>query len=84
MDSFVEWLKKNKFVCEDGRDCMPPINDNEEAITVRALGEWAWGKVIEYHEVGNYRAKELYWGIAVACLGKQKVEKRLQGEKRNG
>lgn len=89
---FEEMLKKNSFRChfkELESWCKEP---NPEVVPVRTLGEWAlkqykktvWANSEEVDKLENSDAQEawylnaIYEEIAIACLGKQEVERRLK------
>lgn len=78
MTSFKAWLKKNKRPAEwQGTDNKLHFGAD---ISVRALGEWALQQMKEPHNFVKAHKKNetLHWQIAVACLGKKTVRKRLK------
>lgn len=90
-EDFGKWLKEAKFkkIKKLGKngELKPVSNLPTYVVSVRALGEWAWG---EYESIINPKQvsgslgdffwgnEELYEEIAVACLGKKEIKKRLK------
>ena len=73
-EDFGKWLKGNKESRPCDVDSEGSLTDFEDVVSVRALGEWAF----ESWNDGNEYQGELF-AIAVACLGRKEVERRLCG-----
>lgn len=87
MSSFKEFLDKHH---------KETWSIGEPQVSVRSLGEWAWGKYLFHHTIWEgttfndlKKANEIdadetttYWEIAVACLGEAWVGKRIAEIKR--
>jgi len=71
VESFEEFLKRNSPLSYCGG--LIPV------ILVRDLGEWAWKNVVigeeERSQLSQY---DVFREIAVTCLGKVEIEKRLK------
>lgn len=93
MTSFEKWLKKNKFDeidfyrdSDDGAAEVPDeANIGEDVVSVRALGEWAFeiGLALDKKYKNGESLEAFGRGmaiqeIAVACLGRAEIEKRLK------
>lgn len=88
MISFDDFLKKEKKIWIDGE-----VKGLEPIISVRALGEWALNEMKESEiAMNSYKPHSkdwcnihVYYGanetIAIACLGEQEVQKRLEAKK---
>ncbi len=88
---FKKWLRKFSFEFSGGEQeemiyCSEP---EDSVISVRALGEWALVEVVdngllftdvdwELENIRNHHKDKLLLQIAVSCLGKAEVEKRLK------
>ena len=86
--SFEEWLKKHELSYKD--DCLH-LRGSLKFVSVRALGEWAWKEVLtlnkkdfgkgsfdKFYKGRHYDFYFIHKNIAVACLGRKEVEKRLK------
>ena len=99
---FKKWLKKNKIRVKGDLLKFPTsygfvsFYGRKYVIPVRALGEWAWERLMKrFKFIRSYdlnvrkmeaevafkqELPELLTEIAIACLGEKEVKKRLEGD----
>jgi hypothetical protein len=84
VESFEEFLHIHKRFPLYFQDGEPDLNEEKATILVKDLGEWAfskaYGKKWELLDDRFY----VYREIALACLGKTEIEKRLKALKGKG
>lgn len=68
MVSFEELLKNKSFLWH-------PSFKNK-VIDLRDLGEWAWEELNK--KTPEYDENQVHWSIAISCLGKTEITKRIK------
>jgi len=80
VSSFEKFLKENVFTVANPE----LLTSGKDVVGVKDLGEWAWEKVATAQK---WRGKDFrnwigcrspYFKIAIACLGRKEIEKRLE------
>jgi len=89
---FEKWLEKHQV---DSWECNSGIGGNEAHISIKALGEWAYLQIKNtlksrympkfdsidfYLSLADDEGTIQYYEIAVACLGKKEILKRMKRE----
>jgi len=90
MTEFEKFLKKSAYHLQDDGVLVATGKRDADLIHVKDLGEWAWKDIVpiiskldflffDYIDaVDKHNENNLLWNIAVACLGREEVARRLK------